>query len=280
MDNLPWLYEALPKALLYASVQVGIGALTVRFLLGRTGGDLLPATFSRLDRSLLKLIRLCAILVAIALLARVAAHTLVAMGDLHWDDVHLIAFESRWGQSWIVQVFAAILLLACSLFVRKAGKVGWILLAAASLLLCGTIPLLGHAAGSFPRWSVHTLHLLATSMWLGSLAVFIVLRRDGAERLIPRFSPLALVCAAVVVCTGVTVAYLYVASPTNLISATYGRTLLLKLATFGGVLLCGWANWRRIRSGATPRTAVLRAEMLFAVAVLVVTAILTELEHP
>ena len=82
----------------------------------------------------------------------------------------------------------------------------------------------------------------------------------------------------------------YVGSVANLWTTPYGRLLTVKGTLFAGVIACGFLNWRRRSGGAgngpnaAPRTGepvgTATIEILLAAAVVIVTAVFTELEHP
>ncbi len=270
------MFEALPKVLVYASTQLVVGISTARLLLWQASRRAVDKS-DILERRLVRIARIATSLILAALLARLAAHTFVSMGDLHAESVRLIALDSRWGSSWRIQISAAILQLGAGFALVKGGKSGWFAWIAASVFLSLTLPLLGHAGDSLLRFVVHSTHLLATSVWLGTLAVIVLL---PATHIIPEFSPIALLCAPVTVITGTVLAFLYVQTPENLYATVYGQTLLLKIGLFAGILGCGWANWRRVRLGGDAPRLTLRAELLFAASVVIVTGILTEMAHP
>jgi putative copper export protein len=81
---------------------------------------------------------------------------------------------------------------------------------------------------------------------------------------------------------GVVIAVLYVESWSNLWSTAYGGVLVLKLAVVGAIGLCGWTNWSRYREPARAETShsIAVLEVTLALAAVIVTSILTELEHP
>ena len=85
--------------------------------------------------------------------------------------------------------------------------------------------------------------------------------------------------------TGLVAVWLYVGSLDLLVTTTYGRILLLKLFLVSDVATLGFLNWRHFRSLDARRSQPARAtlvtlEAALAFAVVVVTAILTETEHP
>jgi len=98
------------------------------------------------------------------------------------------------------------------------------------------------------------IHLIATSIWVGGLALmaFVVPRvaqtlndEDRSWlwlRTVVNFSTVAAVSVGVLIITGSYLSFLHVGSWTALIGTTYGRTLLLKLALAGIAMLVGAYN--------------------------------------
>jgi copper transport protein len=98
------------------------------------------------------------------------------------------------------------------------------------------------------------IHLIATSIWVGGLALmaFVVPRVAktlGDEdrswlwlRTVVSFSTVAAVAVGALIITGSYLSFLHVGSWTALIGTAYGRTLLLKLALAGVAMLMGGYN--------------------------------------
>jgi copper transport protein len=291
-DPWPLLYEAGPKAALYALAQFAVGVAVAHWLLRRAPNDPgLESLIPRLDERLARLAVWIPCLAMAALAARVWGHTAVSFGAADaWspENLGLIAWESRWGQAWRVQLVAACALLAAAIVINLRPRFGWIAFTVAAFALCWTVPLLGHGAGSIRRLLVHGTHLMASAAWVGTLAAIAALcvRAQGRDTtivvaaLVRRFSAMALPGAAMVVLTGLIAAVTYVGSWANLFGTPYGRALVVKLAGFSGVVLCGWVNWQRSRRGDVPRVQIMMAELAFAAAVIATTSVLTELEHP
>jgi putative copper export protein len=133
--------------------------------------------------------------------------------------------------------------------------------------------------------------MLAAGAWLGTLAVLIAISRGRslyagafAAAAYDQFASIALPSAAVLVIAGLIASSMYVGSVASLVSTTYGRVLALKVCLFGGVVTCGYLNWRRVgssRRAGGGRVALLAVpEVCFAAAIIVMTAVLTEIEHP
>jgi putative copper export protein len=220
---------------------------------------------------------------------RVLGHTATVFGlpdGLRWSNIRVIAIESRWGQAWRLQLIAGGALLACAFSIRFHRRAGWLLYTIAAFGLCAMIPRLGHGATSNGHLLLHILHLVGVSAWLGTLTVIVWLYfrdsqvRDTMAILLQRFSKIALPAAGLAAITGVIAAAIYVQSFSNLLTTTYGRTLLLKAGGFVCIAACGWSNWRRMRSSKAPRPRTLITELVFAAAVVVITGVLTETDHP
>jgi putative copper export protein len=297
-DPAVWL-EAGAKAVLYGSLLIAIGASALRWLLlPRCAPELGPCN-EPLMRSAARLALWAAIGALAACILRVWTHTVAAFGfgDAGWDNLKLIAFQSRWGQAWKVEtVGAAILLIACAITARR--RAAWPFETLAVLFFTATIPLLGHAAGDLFHQTLHVVHILAAGVWLGTLAVALLVRVPDAERgllgeqtsmrgvraqILRRFSPVALSSAGTAVAAGLVASYLYIGSLSNLWATSYGRILLLKVAFVAGVGACGFANWRRLRR-PLPHTmtdeTVIVLEVVLAVGVILLTGLLTETGHP
>jgi putative copper export protein len=287
-------YEAVPKAVVYAAAMLAIGVAVMRGLVGRPAVHASAAgTVQRLEPHLRRAALAAAVAATLALAARVFAHSIAAFGSadaMRWESLRVVAIESAWGQSWQVQAFAAIGLLLTALLIRWLGPRGWLLYASAAAALSVTIPLLGHAAGSAPRTLLHAGHVTAAGAWLGTLGAIVIVGRraragegtepDPIRSIVQRFSPVALCAAGVVAATGAIAAVIYVAAPANLLQSVYGNVLALKLGAVAGVAACGRANWQRAKSGRGVRWPMLAAELAGALFVVIVTSLLTELEHP
>jgi putative copper export protein len=98
--------------------------------------------------------------------------------------------------------------------------------------------------------------------------------------MVQRFSPVALTAAAALSLSGLTAAVVYLGTLGNLFRTGYGQVLVLKLLVIGGLALCGWFNWKRTRSGQSFSLQLMTIELTLAGIVVLVTSVLTELEHP
>lgn len=284
MEWPAWTYEALPKTLLYAALLMIVGTAVSRWMVIALTGPV-----SELDQALERFGVVASVLALAALLLRALGHTATVFGAadaLRWSNIRVIAIESRWGQAWRLQLFAAVAVVACAFAIRLKRRAGWFLYSIAAFVLCAMIPRLGHGATSTGHLVLHILHLVGVSAWLGTLTVIVWLYfRNSKVRhtmaiLLQCFSKIALPAAGLAVITGVIAAAIYVESFSNLLTTTYGRTLLLKAGGFVCIAACGWSNWRRMGCSKAPRPQTLIVELVFAAAVVVITGVLTETDHP
>lgn len=215
-----------------------------------------------------------------------------------------LLFASPWGLSWWLFGVGAIL---AFIGVRRTGRTGtnrggWRLLGLGALLTVISTPFAGHGWSAAQRAiaaPVHMIHTLSAGIWLGSLAVlvlvalpFLVRRKDSEGRSpeaaawVASFSRVALIGVLLVLGTGVANSWLHVGGPQNLFGTTYGRTLLVKTGLLLIAMLLGFYNWRQVRPAleATGRPGLLKfpatVELLVGFAVLLVTAALLVLTPP
>lgn len=227
-------------------------------------------------------------------LASAAALTSVALMVAAAIDV---AGWSRWTAGIIPQQLAAAVLVGTgSLIVVVAGGARRPVptLAGALLGLLGPA-LTGHSVSVGPRplmLVVDVGHLLAGAFWtgglIGTVAVIAALRSDGTAEeavvVIRRFSSAALVSVLVLAVSGGLMTVLILDAPAALVTAGWGRALLLKLSVVG--VAVGLAAWNRTRLLPAIATAdapwerllrIMRREAVLLLGVLVVTGVLVNL---
>lgn len=287
------LYEVVPKAAVYLSALVAVGVPVARALLKRSTGAVAADEAGSLEARLRRVALLVGIIALLALALRAWAHTAAVFGAadaFRWENLHVIAIDSRWGAAWQWQAIAGAGLFLAGLALSWR-QTGWMVYAVAAVLFTLTLPLLGHAAGAGWRMAVHATHLVAGGVWIGTLGAIAsigVLRGAGQRRddrgvvkaIVERFSSVALPGATTVAMSGLVLAALYVAAPLNLIATSYGQALLVKLAAVAGIVACGRLNWQRARRGADPSSRTIVAELGFAGAAVAATSVLSELAHP
>lgn len=207
--------------------------------------------------------------------------------------------STNWGRGWVLQVLGSVgfgfsLLAATEL---KAGA--WKLALASAIVLSFGPAFAGHAAAienaQLVSISADALHVLASSAWLGTLALIVaaaipIARRTGDHaslaHVVRAFSPLALIAAATAAFTGIVSAFAHLGTVSDLWTTPYGSMLFRKLAIVVLTAVTGFYNWQRVRPrlGEPKGTARLHRiagiEVVVAFIVLLVTALLVALPTP
>jgi copper transport protein len=283
--------EASPKVAVYLALLFATGVCAARWLIRTLRARRPPDGLHSIERVLGSLLLVAAVALVAAHVARAWAHTVAAFGlseALVWEPLRLMAWESQWGSAWRVQTLCSLALVVASVLARRGSASGWFVATALTIACCYTLPLVGHAEGEPARIVLHGSHVLGAGVWLGALAALRFGHRGtpSLEHTLAHFAPLALTGALTIGSTGALAAFVYVGAPSQLWTQSYGRTLLLKVATVVGVALCGLANWRRYRASDAgrdrrPRSSrTVTVELWLAVLVIALTAVLTELPHP
>jgi copper transport protein len=282
------LTEAATKVLLYAAVLQTIGAAAAFWVVMQpmTGG-VGAAGHITAEGAIRRVGLRASVAVVVALMLRGWAHTVTVFGlaqSTSWDAISTIVGESRWGGSWRIQVLAALVCVVAYALVGRGRRSLQVATAIASAALALALTSTGHAAGAPGRMAIHTAHVLGAGMWLGTLTTLVSVRQS-VDRTLRRsifraFARVAFTGAAMLVAAGIVASWWYVGSFANLWTSAYGRVLLIKVGLVGGVVACGYVNWRAIESGQSEPGRAALVELMFAGAVVMATGVLTELEHP
>jgi copper transport protein len=240
-----------------------------------------------------------------AAVALVVATVIKLYGEsLSMHDIALrtILFGTGWGWVWIVQMTACVVAILAFRTAHNRAGAGWPAALLCALVLAATPALSGHAIASDDALftvPLDVLHVLAGSVWLGTLSAIVLVGIGSASKtpgaigpgkrvaeMINAFSPVALVCGGTIVATGVIVSLLHVEPLSRLWTSGYGVTLLVKLLFVGILFAFGAWNWRRIKptlgadSVVRPLFCSARFELLAGAAVLAATAILIAMALP
>ena len=216
--------------------------------------------------------------------------------------VSTMLFHTGWGGAWIAQLVAALIAIMALRIAHTNKDSGWSTAAICAIVAAITPSLTGHAIASDTaviNVPLDVIHVLAGSVWLGTLAVIVLVGIGSALKtpgtvgagtrvasMINAFSPIALTCGATIVTSGVVVSLLRLRPLSTLWTSGYGRVLILKIGLVGLLFVVGAWNWRRVKPslGGEKGLAALRQsaklELTAGAMVLAVTAILVALALP
>lgn len=286
-----------------------VGAMAFRALALRPAGDDAAFTevLARAANGARRVGALAALLFVATLPFRLWVQTaaLSAPGEPFTAAQFSALLASPWGWGWLIALTGAGLV-AAALLPARTGM-GMHRLAVIGAISAAFSPaLMGHAAAveGIPALAIAIdgVHVLAAAAWMGGLAVLVLAGipaalgartgpADGGAlaalgALVARFSPVALVSAALAAGTGVASALFHLGAPSQLWTTSYGLTLLAKLALVGLVAAAGFYNWRRVRpaldteAGARTLRRSAGAELAFGVLVVLATAVLVAQPTP
>ncbi|HLH77881.1 MAG TPA: CopD family protein [Candidatus Binataceae bacterium] len=194
-----------------------------------------------------------------------------------------IVSQTRFGHLWLYATPLVLAMVALSW--RRSLTLGQ----ARLLVLLSTVQLLlwaasGHAIDYGPAAiGAYLIHELAAGLWLGSLLglwlAAPLLPGDALGKVALQLSRTAGWCVAALVVSGSYLAYRSLGLDlTHLLYSSYGRTLLWKLALFGGVVAIGGYNrYRLLPTLETESNKLLRnvaAESLLLIVIIGVAALL------
>ena len=238
-----------------------------------------------------------AVLIAAALrlvMQRAMLNAAFAPDVVPWRD----AVSGTFGTGlWLQIGGAAMTIVAAS---QANYRRGFLAILAAGMLVFAP-GLSGHAASATPMalsLIADAIHMLTAGAWVGILALLTfvatpmvrahepVKTAEATRAMVGAFSPVALGSVGLLVASGVYAGWRLVGSFEALFNTRYGAALLVKVALLIGMLTLGAINWRWLgpASGSPAGMVRLRraamGELLFAVAVLLVTAALVGRPSP
>src|SRR5215471_9621635 len=222
---------------------------------------------------------------------------------------------TRWGHLWLAREAALIALVAVIFGIRsrldgpatRRSRVWPVSAAALVLAVAGVEGLGSHSAALESARALavvaYSLHVLTALLWLGALPALVLVLLPRVAGLPPRdvvracrgpFSTLILISVTVLVVTGLYGAGRQIPEPGQLLSTSYGRTLLLKIALLAAVGGLGLANsallhgrrmdrrGRPVRApgGAAPSRRLIIAEASLGAVLLAAAGLLAETAPP
>lgn len=151
------------------------------------------------------------------------------------QTLRLVLLHTGFGALWIWRLVITVVLVAVSLFARRASA----LFAILSALLLSSLALTGHAAigggwSGFAHRAADATHLLGAGIWLGGLVAVLVILNSSARNVslhaLRRFSDIATPAVALVLATGMINAFFIVPDWRACLASRYGGLLLAKIA--------------------------------------------------
>lgn len=306
----------IARGVQYAALALGLGALAFLLLawwpahrrLGEEGErwERAGLAFERRLRAVLLAAALAGALSAAAAVVFEAAQAAAVSATAALDSTILREeLGTRFGTVWGLTALAWLLLgLAAVPALRRPTPWRLAPLFAPLALIALDPALSGHPSTQSPvalLFPANVLHVVAMAVWVGGLAALVLILPAATRELEPpdrsrliaatlaRFSPIALLCVAVVLLSGIGQAYAYVRHLDNLLETAYGRAVLIKLVLLVALLipLGAYNRYRSVprleriaagreapgRAGLLVRRA-LRCEVALVVVVLGVTAAL------
>jgi len=182
----------------------------------------------------------------------------VEMSGLPWDEAFsalpLVLSATHYGMTWLVRMTAIIVLWFGWWRMRKQGSrlLNWVMMLAAASVVW-SVSASSHAAdwGDFiwPEW-VSWLHIMAGSIWVGGILVFVLMFYGRLRNQTECSSALFASCAAglsrlagialvLVLATGVYNVWRQIDHFSDLWFSGYGRIILFKLALVGLMVAMG-----------------------------------------
>lgn len=297
------------RILLYVALLLFAGGLLLRVMLGGDHGSWLTgSSMADVDARELTRVRereqavigdLGVFAVAAAVLAALL-EAADAAGGLSAQGVSDYLLGNVAGAARLAVVFCA--LLALVLWQRRAQ-----LAAVCAALALGAVAASGHAGSATPRMPSiinDWLHLLAGAVWLGGIALIVIvygpsirggdgrgLRRRLARRVLPAFGRVALPAFALVISTGAVSLLVQLGELSDLWRTDYGRVLAVKIALVGVIALLSCWHARRLAPRSTGAAApsdtvhrrqwrLLRAQPLLGLAAVAAVALLATFPLP
>jgi copper transport protein len=161
----------------------------------------------------------------------------------------------------------------------RAGQIRVAFGSLAILLFATGIASSGHAGSAPPAWLARPtvwLHAAGIALWVGAFLPLLRELKVGSQAVValPRFSCIAPMVVAVVLLSGVTLAFLQLSSPADLWRTAYGRLLGIKIMLVAALLVLGAYNRFRLTIPAHNGNAAAQLKMRRSVSIELILAII------
>ena len=205
--------------------------------------------------------------------------------ELFAPNVAAQLLMSSFGRVLAQRLGAAILLWVLMGAAKEGAHTAYMLALFLGVALAVVDSQASHAVVSRPAWAAltaTTLHIIAMGVWVGGLIALCVVWRVKSLRaqqqvLLMRFGALALASVAELALSGAIMAWLRFPRPLDLITTTYGLTLMIKSGMVLAVLVLVWLT-RRMSQGYRERWWL--TELFILAVILVLASLLVSLPQP
>lgn len=298
------------RFMLYAGITMLVGSLSLlhiilpRMAAAPTAGN---DVHERIAQRTIQWMQWSVIALVPVTVLRLAAQHAAFFGSRGWSRATLqpLLWQSEWGTGWLLAAGALLTVLVGIRRVRSdemnKRTFSWALVVAGMLAFVWSTAMSGHAAAADSATLakvLDALHIIGAGGWVGSLALIVFVAipahfatasddaHRGVARLVSAFSPVALLCAAILGVSGVVAGWRNMGGIDALFTSDYGLMLVRKLVVVAVVAMIGAYNWKRVlpRLGEAVGTRRLRTsaalEVTAAVVVLALTAVLVATSPP
>lgn len=196
------------------------------------------------------------------------------LGNASWTSVSTIA-GTPFGITLLVATGFSVV---CAVSAARTAAATAPLASVHALAAVTAVSLGGHGAATefWPLPLVATvLHVYAIAVWLGGLAVLLVVTRNVPQ--LGRWHRVAVLHVGLVVLAGTILGVLQVRPVNALATTSYGLTLVVKVVLVAATAAAGYAAYRALRRSSGAGRRVVWAEAVAALAVIVVTSSLSSL---
>lgn len=193
------------------------------------------------------------------------------------STLHAVLF-SNFGKAVCIRIFG----LLAAIFATKVNLVRKVTAVIAVIAITYSFSFASHAING--RWYPTSLifdllHVLAVSIWFGGLILLLFYRNNQRiEEQLKRFSPIALYCVILIVCSGLFASLRQVGSISALLHTSYGNWLIFKIILFMIVITVAWFTRQRALNSGALRTVMkyIVAEIVLIISIFAATTLLTE----
>lgn len=217
------------------------------------------------------------------------------LGDMLFDSRNGLWLQQRW-YALIVAALAISLRLTRPGWISQRHLLSLLALLAVAWLASSSAISHGAAIGSGWIWGTlfDALHLSAAALWIGGLISLIIALRGRPEARVEsvrRFSVVAAASVPVLVAAGLLSALIQIPNVNGIVETDWGAVFLIKIAILLALFAAAGANAFFLRprdesaAGQDPGLArrfrrLMRVEALLGLAVIAVSAVLTQLPSP